>query len=66
MEPLDPAVQCGFDEVLLAHHLGARLAGVYQGDYLPLEVLGELPGCLGSRMGLLSSKGPQTLIRLSN
>lgn len=65
MDAADPAAERGLTEVVLAHHLGAGLAEARQRDYLPPELLGELPGCFGSRMDLPSSKGPQTLIRLS-
>lgn len=46
MHAADPAVERRLAEVALAHHLGAGLAGVHQSDYLPPELLGELPGVL--------------------
>ena len=67
MDEADPAVEGRLAEIVLAHHLSVRLAGINQRDYLPSELLGELPGVLRiPAWSLPSSRGPQTLIDVSN
>lgn len=63
VDATDPAIGRRLAEVVLAHHLRAGLSGVYQGDYLPPELLGEPRGVLGIPHG---SSFPRRTLRPSS
>lgn len=61
---LDPPVDRALAQVVLAHHVGPWLPGVYELDYLPLELVGEMPRVLRVGHGPLLDLA--TLSKVSN
>ena len=53
VDRLDPSVDGALRQVVLAHRVRLGLPRVYELDYLPLELVGEMPGVLRVRHGLL-------------
>lgn len=65
VDRFDPALDGALTEIVLLHDLPLGLADVVELDYLPLELVGEMPGVPGVPHAALPSLAPLTELSIS-
>ena len=67
VDRLDPSADGALRQVALAHRVRLGLPRVYELDYLPLELVGEMPGggASGPPWAPPDSSGPHETVQLS-
>ena len=65
VDRFDPALDGALTEIVLLHDLPLGLADVVELDYLPLELVGEMPGVPGAPHAALPSLAPLTELSIS-